>query len=221
MATSHAHTTIYNHYKKSLEVLLGNVDDFVKERYRLAIMPDDPYKWIIEIKGINDQFRGTYLCLLDLPRGSDGLKFLGYPCDFTLYTPNGFCEHGHPRICISIGRYHEKDYRPAMGICGFILSIADVMRLSCTENIEGIGIFKDATPASRQSYADTSAAYNARNHKDLLELLDSVETSNREYVNGWIAKQRPPASSAASTASSSAAVAPPKRAFGMLARANK
>lgn len=140
---------------------------------KIAIMGDDPTRFVFKIDGISgdhDEFKGgQYIGLIWQDSLTD-------PPQFKIYTPNGVIECNTAAICTSISKYHPQNYRPELGIYGFISSMMGAIQ--CWETTKhGIGMLYDGNLpkqiANIRKFAKASKAYNTKYHADVLAAFDS------------------------------------------------
>lgn len=107
--------------------------------------------------------RGEYIIQLKVP--SD---YPAAPPQFIAVTPNGVFAAG-TRICVSIGEFHQSEWRPALGLGGFAREIYGAF-VCFTPKVGGIGV-RVVGLEERRKLALESRAWNEKNMPEVLAAL--------------------------------------------------
>lgn len=144
---------------------------------QIAIMGDDPTKFIFKIEGItgdesdpdSKEFEGgQYIGMI----WQDSLQ---KPPSFKIYTPNGVIETGTANVCTVISKYHPQNYRPELKIYGFITNMMGAIK--CWRYTRwGIGLLYNGDEKKQSAQivrcAKLSKAWNLKHYPDELKAFD-------------------------------------------------
>ena len=147
---------------------------------QIAIMGDDPTQYTFKIEFIGGD-----------KEGDEGFEFSGgqymgiihqksleKPPNFMMYTPNGVIQTNTEAVCVSISKYHSQNYRPELGLYGYLVNIV-VAILCWKETGHGIGLLFDGNINPQvckiTNFASKSHEWNAK-HKSV-ELAAIAEQS--------------------------------------------
>ncbi len=139
---------------------------------KYMIDADDTRKWYVLLDGIegkdNEFLGGQYLLRMEMPA-----DFPFNPPMFYFMTPNGICKTD-TNPCISIGSYHKEDYRPTLGVSGFVNNLVSSF-IGWRELHGGINILVSGDEkrdvASIKLHAAASVEYNERHHSDIVKCI--------------------------------------------------
>ena len=147
------------------------------EHFMLVMDPNDISRWYILFLNMGHPYEGgEFLVKLDAPNG--------YPYKapkFTFLTPNNrFKTTGRP--CISTGEYHEGNWSPATGMCGFTLQIFYALKAPMEVIGGGIGIYtkEEQSDAKKKNCADKSVKYNQKNYPEIMKLFEEERLKYQE-----------------------------------------
>lgn len=157
-------------FKKSIQ----EPNEYVK----FYIDDQNPNEWwilIYNFAGDNDEFvGGEYLLNVKAP---DNFPF--DPPQFFFYTDNGVYDT-HKKVCISIGEYHRTQYRPALGMSGFINQLWNGM-IGWKTLGHGINL-KTTDIKTKKLLAASSKNFNRTKYPDIVTM---IEDCYKEYSAKW------------------------------------
>ncbi len=161
----------------------------------------DMSTWYVLLSGIsgseNEYIGGEYIVRICLPA-----NYPYNPPEFYFMTPQGLYEL-ETKVCISIGEYHSKDYRPVLGVAGFCVNL--VSGLVGWKTI-GSGIsLVTSTCAEKKKMAADSRAYNLMHNATILR---KIADSFAAYSAKWVTAQPTYLTAQSDSASTTPADAP-------------
>lgn len=156
------------------------------EFIKFSLKTDSVNEWYILLSGFegndseytyteNGEMKfGEYLCRMVAPA-----DFPFNPPEFYMLTENGL--YGiEEKVCISIGEFHAKDYRAALGMAGFAEQLVSGL-IGWKELGNGIRIIK-TTAGKKSKLAKYSREYNYNVHPDI---MNAINSSYAEYSSKW------------------------------------
>jgi ubiquitin-protein ligase len=140
------------------------------EYIKYHITEEDVNTWyalIHNFSGNTDEYvGGEYLFKIMLPE-----EFPMVPPKFFCLTPNGL--YGIDAVvCISIGEYHPEEYRPSLGVRGFIINLVSGL-VGWREMTGGIKI-KETTAKEKLKLAKLSRSANYANYPIIMKNINDA-----------------------------------------------
>lgn len=102
-------------------------------------------------------------------------SFPNNPPEFYFMTPNGVYETD-AKVCISIGEFHSDNFRPVLGISGFVINLISGF-IAWSELTKGIRLIKTSI-SEKKTLSNNSKEYNIKYNKTIIDL---IENNYKEY----------------------------------------
>jgi len=172
----------------------GRFARVMQSQYAAACREQSPY--LIPLLDEKDVSRWHFVALNLPPPYTDGEYFFRLdappnfpqaPPKFEFVTPNGIYTPGGP-ICISIGDYHKKNWRPVLGMRGFAREVVNGMLVP---SALGAGVRIKVEPAARRAaLAAAAAAFNAARHRRLVAALEAFAGAHPAHAAVVLRRRR-------------------------------
>ncbi len=152
------------------------------EYIKFTMSEDNPGIWyalLHSFDGESDEFKGgQYLVRIE---ATD--KFPHSPPWFYFMTENGVygCDK---KVCISIGGYHEGEFRAVLSLGDFTKQLISGM-IGWKDLGSGINIL-DTTAEQKKLLADASVGSNMEKYPDIIK---RIEETYAEYSKKWVASK--------------------------------
>lgn len=133
------------------------------------------YVLLSNFAGNEKEFEGgEYLCRMET---SPDFPFS--PPRFYMMTKNGVYDVDKT-VCISIGEYHAKDYRPTLGMAGFASQLVSGL-IGWQDLGKGIALLKTSVTEKKQ-LAENSKEFNYKHYPYIMKLINE---SYENYSSKW------------------------------------
>ncbi len=161
-----------------LRTQFRKITEIPNEFLKFHMEERDMSTWYVLLSGIagdnNEYVGGEYVVKIVLPN-----DYPYNPPEFYFLTPQGLFEL-NTTVCVSIGQFHAKDYRPVLGIAGFCTNL--ISGLIGWKTIgDGIAIIK-TTLAEKKKLAAESRSYNTTYNA---EIMKKINESFAAYSARW------------------------------------
>lgn len=159
----------YSKFKKQKSIDKKLIDEGKPAKYwgniDITILNDDLTKWYVLITGLDYPYEGGEYILRIEADENHPMK----PPKYYFMTPNGMYEKER-NCCVSISTYHSDQYRPVLGMTGFIMNVIGAM-LQWETIGHGIGLMKTSAE-EKAVFAKKSMEYNRLNHIEIISMFE-------------------------------------------------
>lgn len=143
--------------------------------------PDDVLRWYVLIRNLSYDDDGVWTGGMFLFEVIATSEFPTKPPTFRAKFKNGVYEVDVP-CCISIGEYHQTDYKAVLGMSGFTRELANgMMNHQFLTKLGGINLLH-TTDKEKKKYCVESIKHLSTDFKHIYDLLDE---SFADYSSRW------------------------------------